>query len=357
MAPASTWGATLVRMTDPEPTVPAAPAHLPVLRDRVVGLLAGDLPPDARGVLVDATLGAGGHAAALLAATPPGVTLVGIDQDPDALELAGERLAPFGDRVVLLHARFDALAERVAPLLETAGPLLGVLYDLGVSSMQLDRGERGFSFRADAPLDMRMDTTRGSTAADLVNGSDAAALVRILREYGEEPQARRIAEALVRARPLATTGELARVVRDALPAAVRHRSGRTADPATRTFQALRIAVNAELDTFRASLPQALELAPPAAHPGRPTGLRGGRVAVLAYHSLEDRIAKRAFADAARGCVCPPDLPVCACGREPLARLLTRGAESPGHDEVDRNPRARSARLRAVEVLRGAPPTG
>jgi len=347
---ALSWSATLERMTEPE-----QPQHVPVLRDRVVALLAGHLPATARGVLVDATLGAGGHAAALLAAAPPGVSLVGIDQDPDALALAGERLAPHGDRVHLVHARFDALAEVVRPVLDRAGPLLGVLYDLGVSSMQLDRGERGFSFRADAPLDMRMDPTRGQTAADLVNSADAAALARVLREYGEEPSARRIAQALVRARPVTTTGALARVVRDALPAALRHRSGRTSDPATRTFQALRIAVNDELPAFRASLPQALELAPPGDGLGRPTEPVPGRVAVLAYHSLEDRIAKRVFADAARGCVCPPDLPVCACGREPLVRPLTRGAETPDADEVARNPRARSARLRAVEVLRAAPP--
>jgi len=315
---ALSWSATLERMTEPE-----QPQHVPVLRDRVVALLAGHLPATARGVLVDATLGAGGHAAALLAAAPPGVSLVGIDQDPDALALAGERLAPHGDRVHLVHARFDALAEVVRPVLDRAGPLLGVLYDLGVSSMQLDRGERGFSFRADAPLDMRMDPTRGQTAADLVNSADAAALARVLR--------------------------------DALPAALRHRSGRTSDPATRTFQALRIAVNDELPAFRASLPQALELAPPGDGLGRPTEPVPGRVAVLAYHSLEDRIAKRVFADAARGCVCPPDLPVCACGREPLVRPLTRGAETPDADEVARNPRARSARLRAVEVLRAAPP--
>ena len=352
------WAATLAGMSaePPDPTRPHHPnlPHHPVLLDRVVALLAGDLPADARGVIADATLGAGGHAAALLAATPPGVTLVGIDRDPDALTLAGERLAPFGDRVRLVHARFDALAEVVGPMLAEAGPLLGVLYDLGVSSMQLDRGERGFSFRADAPLDMRMDPTTGPTAADLIDQLDAPALTRLLRDYGEEPNARRIADALVRARPIATTGELAEVVRAALPAAVRHRSHRTTDPATRTFQALRIAVNAELDAFRASLPQALELAPPAAEDGSPPGPRGGRVAVLAYHSLEDRIAKRVFADAARGCICPPDLPVCACGRKPLVRHLTRGAESAGPDEVARNPRARSARLRAVEVRRTPP---
>jgi 16S rRNA (cytosine1402-N4)-methyltransferase len=321
--------------------------HQPVLRDRVAELLAAE-----EGVLVDATLGAGGHAAALLAASGPGVVLVGFDRDPDALSLAGERLAPYGDRVVLVHAGFDELAEHVLPVIDAVGPLQGVLYDLGVSSMQLDRPPRGFSFRADGPLDMRMDPTRGQTAADLVNTLAAADLARLLHEYGEERFARRIAAAIVAARPLWGTAALADVVRGAVPAAARH--GVT-HPATKTFQALRIAVNAELDAFRASLPQALELAPPAVEPGSPRQYsRGGRVAVLAYHSLEDRIAKRAFADAARGCICPPELPVCACGREPWVRALTRGAEVPGPEEVARNPRARSARLRAVEVVAPSP---
>jgi 16S rRNA (cytosine1402-N4)-methyltransferase len=318
--------------------------HQPVMVNRVVELLA----VDATGVLVDATLGAGGHAAALLAASGPDVVLVGFDRDPDALEMAAERLAPYGDRVVLVHDGFETLAERVTPVLAEAGPLLGVLYDLGVSSMQLDRAARGFSFRADGPLDMRMDPTRGRTAADLINDLDAGELARLLREYGEERYARRIAQRIVAARPLDGTAALADVVRGAVPAPVRH--GRI-DPATRTFQALRIAVNTELDSVRASLPQALDLAPPAVEPGSPRHpTRGGRVAVLSYHSLEDRIVKRVFADAARGCICPPDLPVCACGREPIARALTRGAETPTTEEISSNPRARSARLRAVEVV-------
>jgi 16S rRNA (cytosine1402-N4)-methyltransferase len=344
--------AILERMTSEQ-----AP-HQPVLVDRVVELLAvrGAVgtsgPGQGPAVLVDATVGAGGHAAALLEASDEATVLVGIDRDPDALALAAERLAPFGDRVRLVHARYDALAAHVAPVLAEVGPLLGVLYDLGVSSMQLDRGERGFSFRADAPLDMRMDPTGGRTAADLVNTADEAELARVLRVYGEEPAARRVASAIAAARPLHTTGALAAVVAGALPAALRRRAAATGThPATRTFQALRIAVNDELDAFRASLPQALELAPPAAASGSPrTAHRGGRVAVLAYHSLEDRVAKRVFADAARGCVCPPELPVCGCGRAPAARLLTRGAERPGQGEVARNPRARSARLRAVEVV-------
>lgn len=335
------------------PVTPTSGPHAPVMLDRVVELLAVPHPATARGVLVDATVGAGGHAEAMLEASAPGVVLVGFDRDPDALEFAAERLADFADRVTLIHARFDALAEHLPPILAAAGPLLGVLYDLGVSSMQLDRAERGFSFRADAPLDMRMDPTEGPTAADLVNTVPPRELARLIATYGEERHARRIAQAIVRSRPLTTTGELAAVVRHALPASRKGRS--SIDPATRTFQALRIAVNAELDALRASLPQALELAQPAAvpsgiDPSRPGRDRGGRVAVLAYHSLEDRIAKQVFADAAKGCICPPDLPVCGCGRNPTARLLTHGAETPGPEEVARNPRARSARLRAVEAV-------
>jgi len=324
--------------------------HDPVLLDRIVALLAVGRP----GVLVDATVGAGGHAAALLDASSPDVTLVGFDRDADALALAGRRLDAFGDRVVLVHDRFDTLTTHLPPLLAQRGPLLGVLYDLGVSSMQLDRGERGFSFRTDAPLDMRMDAQGPTSAADLVNTLDTGALARILSEYGEERFARRIAGAIVAARPINRTLELAEVVTAAIPAATRRPGPHVgAHPATRTFQALRIAVNAELDAFRASLPQALELAPPAATPGfPPVALRGGRVAVISYHSLEDRIAKQTFAAAALGCICPPELPVCGCGRTPNVRHLTRGAETPEAGEVVANPRARSAKLRAVEVLAG-----
>lgn len=314
--------------------------HEPVLLDPVVGLLA--VPGDTRGVLVDATVGAAGHAAALLAASGPAVTLVGFDRDPDALDLAGRRLAAYADRVHLVHAGYEDLARVVEPVVAQAGPLLGVLYDLGLSSMQVDRAERGFSFRAPAPLDMRMDPTATRTAADVVNGADVDELADLLRRLGEERYAARIARAVVRARPLTTTTELAEVVSAAVPPAERH-SG--LHPATRTFQALRIAVNDELDRFSASLPQALELAaPPAAQ------RRGGRIAVLTYHSLEDRIAKQVLSDAATGCICPPDLPVCGCGRVPRFRLLTRGVQRPTADEVARNPRARSAKLRAAEKL-------
>ncbi len=319
-----------------------AAAHEPVLVDEVVRLLA---VPVGAAVVVDATVGAGGHAAALLAASGPDVRLVGFDRDPDALALARRRLAAYGDRAVLVHAPYDELADTVAPVVASTGPLLGVLYDLGVSSLQLDRSERGFSFRTDGPLDMRMDPTSGRTAADLVDELDAPALAALLRDYGEERFARRIAAAIVRARPLTTTGALAEVVTAAVPAAARG----GVHPATRTFQALRIAVNAELERFGASLPQALEAVAPAA-----ADARGGRIAVLSYHSLEDRIAKRVFAAAAAGCVCPPQLPVCGCGRTAVVRPLTRGAQRPTDAEVARNPRARSAKLRAVEKVAPGP---
>ena len=309
--------------------------HEPVMVDRITELLAVASGP---ALLVDATIGAAGHTAALLAASADDVHLLGFDRDPDALALAGRRLAAYGDRVHLVHAGYDEFTEHVVPLIAEVGPLRAVLYDLGVSSMQLDQAARGFSFRADAPLDMRMDPTSGQTAADLVATADVAELTRILRLYGEERFAGRIAAAMVRRRPT-TTSELAAAVTDAVPARVRHT---TPHPATRTFQALRIAVNAELDRFGASLPQALALVEPAL----------GRVAVLSYHSLEDRITKRTFADAATGCVCPPDLPVCLCGRTPSVRLLTRGAERPSDNETAANPRARSAKLRAVEKLAG-----
>jgi 16S rRNA (cytosine1402-N4)-methyltransferase len=285
------------------------------------------------------------------------VHLVGFDRDEDALALARERLASYGERVTLVHAPYDELARHVTPVIERVGPLMGVLYDLGVSSLQLDLPERGFSFRMEGPLDMRMDRATQVTAEQLVNESSVDELASMIRRLGEERFARRIAAAIVRARPLRTTTALAQVIAQAVPAAT-WRAGH--HPATRTFQALRIAVNAELDRFNASLPQALELAfigggnPPSAPAGagQTTPGRGGRIVVLSYHSLEDRIAKQFFSDAAAGCICPPDLPVCGCGRVPLVRHLTRGAQRPDAGEVAGNPRARAARLRAVERIAG-----
>jgi 16S rRNA (cytosine1402-N4)-methyltransferase len=315
-------------------------SHEPVLTDEIVRLLAVEQGP---AIIVDATVGMGGHAVALLASGGDDVALVGFDRDADALELAQRRLAAFRSRVHLFHAGYEELDERVRPLTAELGPVMAVLYDLGLSSLQLDRGDRGFSFQHDAPLDMRMDATAATTAADLVNEVTVERLQDILRDYGEERHARRIARAIVAARPLRTTAELAETVRAAVPPAAR--SG-PRHPATRTFQALRIAVNDELNRFRASLPQALELATPTTT----SSARGGRVAVLSYHSLEDRIAKRTFGDAVTGCICPPGLPVCGCGREPRARLLVRGVTRPSHEEIQRNRRARSAKLRGVEML-------
>jgi 16S rRNA (cytosine1402-N4)-methyltransferase len=307
------------------------PAHVPVLRDRCVALLAPAATPD--GVLVDATLGLGGHADALLAATS-GTRLLGLDRDPEALRRAGERLAPYGTRVRLVHAVYDALPDVLDG--ERAD---GVLFDLGVSSLQLDEAERGFSYAHDAPLDMRMDPTTGPTAADVVNTYPVDALTRILREYGEERFAARVAHAIVAGRPWTSTAPLADTVRTAIPAATRRHGGH---PAKRTFQALRIEVNGELAALASAVPAAL------------AALRvGGRLVVLAYHSLEDRTVKRAIAEGLRGCVCPPGLPVCACGREPVLRLLVRGAETPTDAEIAENPRAASARLRAVERVREA----
>jgi 16S rRNA (cytosine1402-N4)-methyltransferase len=316
--------------------MPAPPAHVPVQLDRIVALLT---PPLQRGgVVVDATLGLGGHAEALLRAVPTG-RVVGVDRDPEAVRRSGERLAPYADRITLVHAVYDELPDVLAGLgIERVD---GVLFDLGVSSLQLDATERGFSYAHDAPLDMRMDPTTGRTAADVLNTYPYADLARILREYGEERFAGRIAQAIVRARaetPLTSTSALADLVRNAIPAATRRHGGH---PAKRTFQALRIEVNAELAALRQALPAAIAAL-----------AVGGRIVALSYHSLEDRLVKQAIAAGLKGCVCPPDLPVCACGREPELRLLVR-SEQPSDAEVAANPRAASARLRAAERVRDA----
>jgi len=316
----------------------AGPQHVPVLADRVTALLAPALAgPGA--VLVDATLGRAGHARALLDACP-GLMLVGIDADLAAIESARELLAPYAGRVTLVHARYDEIPAIVAAL-PAPVQLMGLLFDLGVSSPQLDDPARGFAYAQDAPLDMRMDRTQDRTAADVVNGYPAAELARVLRDYGEERFARRIADAVVRERsraPITSTLRLSAIVKDAIPAATRRTGG---NPAKRTFQALRIEVNDELATLRRALPAALGVL-----------AVGGRVVVLAYHSLEDRIVKRELvrlsADPA-----PPGLPVTAQAATAQFRLLTRGAERPDSDEVAGNPRAASARLRAAERIREA----
>jgi 16S rRNA (cytosine1402-N4)-methyltransferase len=315
-----------------------AARHHPVMLDRVVELLR----PRPGGLYVDATLGLGGHAERLLRASAPDGRVVGLDRDPAALALARERLAWAGERLVAVAASFADLAE-VAARLELAA-VDGVLYDLGVSSLQLDEAARGFSYRADAPLDMRMDQTGGGiTAAEVLNTYPRAELARILREYGEERHAGRIARFVDQARrrgPIQTTGQLVDLVTAAVPAAAR-RTG--PHPARRAFQALRIEVNRELDALQASLPQAVELLAP-----------GGRLVVLAYHSLEDRIVKRSLAAAAgRAADLPPRLPV-AVPQVATVAVLTRRPETPTPDEVAANPRSESAKLRAAEKL---PPSG
>jgi 16S rRNA (cytosine1402-N4)-methyltransferase len=303
-----------------------------VFLDRVLELLAPAISgPDA--VLVDATLGMGGHTEALLRAHPR-LTVVGLDRDPRALELAGTRLAPYAERTHLVHAVYDELPQVLRRL--DIGRVHGVLLDLGVSSLQLDEVSRGFSYSRDAALDMRMDPSGGPTAADVVNGYSADQLARVLRDYGEERFARRIASAVVRQREhaaLRTSEQLVRLLYDVVPAASRRTGGH---PAKRTFQALRIEVNGELDALRGVLPSAL----------RAVGM-GGRLVVLAYHSLEDRLVKRALAQAASSRT-PAGLPVELPGHEPQWRLLTRGAELADEQETAGNPRAASVRLRAGE---------
>jgi 16S rRNA (cytosine1402-N4)-methyltransferase len=308
--------------------------HVPVLTERVLGLLAPAVV-DRPAVIVDGTLGLGGHASALLAAHPD-LTVVGLDRDPEALAASRERLAPYASRVRLVHAVYDALPSVLAEL--GLAEVDGVLFDLGVSSLQLDESRRGFAYAQDAPLDMRMDPTAGPTAADVVNGYSAAELARVLREYGEERFAGRIAAAIVRERtrePFTSTARLADLVRDAIPAATRRTGGH---PAKRTFQALRIEVNHELDALRAVLPAAID------------ALRvGGRIVVLSYQSLEDRLVKHALAEGARDHT-PEGLPVPLPEHGPILRLLTRG-EGPTDAEVTANPRAASARVRAAERIR------
>ncbi len=301
--------------------------HVPVLAAEVVRELMPALEAAPGGTLVDCTVGGGGHAEALLAAAP-GASLVALDRDPEALAAAARRLARFGDRVILAHRRFGELAAVLAEV--GARDVRGILYDLGVSSPHLDQPARGFGFRSGGPLDMRMDPAQALTAADVVNGYPEAALASV---------ARRIAGAIARRRvqrPFADTGDLAEVVKDAIPAATR-RTG--PHPARRTFQALRIEVNNELGELEATLPQAIEALRP-----------GGRVAVISYHSLEDRLVKRTFADAAAGCRCPRDLPVCVCGARAVLRVVTRKPLRPAPEELEANPRASSAMLRVAERL-------
>ncbi len=315
-------------------------AHEPVMVDEVVALLE----PVPAGVVVDGTAGGAGHAAALLDAHRH-LGVLALDRDPDAVAASAERLRRFGRRAVVRQATFDQIADLVAEAAEEPGTwpespamsptVVGVLLDLGVSSPQLDRAERGFSYRQSAPLDMRMDPTGGPSAADFVGSATVDELAALFAASGEGRFARRIARAIVDARPLTTTGELADVVARAIPAAARRRG----HPARRVFQALRIAVNDELVQLARTLPAALDLLAP-----------GGRMVVISYHSGEDRLVKAAFAEAVTGgCTCPPGLP-CVCGARPDHVLVFRGARKASAAEVARNHRAQSARLRAIQRI-------
>lgn len=314
---------------------PAQARHRPVMLQRCLDLL-GPALSGRDATVVDCTLGLGGHGEALLTAFPT-VRLVGLDRDPAALDLAGRRLARFGDRVALEHAVFDALPE----VLDRLGVprVAGVLFDLGVSSMQVDEDARGFAYARDAPLDMRMDPTFGPSAADVLNTYPPGELVRILRSYGEERNARRIVAAVIAARerePFRGSARLVEVIREALPQAAKRTGG---NPAKRTFQALRIEVNGELAALERAIPAAVEAL-----------AVGGRVVVLSYHSLEDRLVKRELAAGARS-TAPRGLPVVPEEYQPRLRLLTRGAELPSAEEVEDNRRAAPARLRAAERIR------
>jgi 16S rRNA (cytosine1402-N4)-methyltransferase len=309
--------------------------HLPVLVDEVMSTLA----PAPGSLQIDATVGGGGHTERILEATNPDGRLLGLDADGAAIARVDDRLRPrYGDRLVLRQANFREL-ESVAP--EAGfGRVDGCLFDLGLSSYQLADTERGFGIRAGGPLDMRFDRSRGVPASELLATLDAAELTALFRRYGEEPHAPRIARAVVTARrtaPIATAEELVALIERVAPGTPRGR--RRIHPATRVFQALRIAVNEELDALQEALASAVELLKP-----------GGRLVVLSYHSLEDRIVKRFFQAERRGCVCPPEVPVCVCGHNPRLRLVTRRSVTPSRAEIAANPRARSARLRAAERL-------
>jgi 16S rRNA (cytosine1402-N4)-methyltransferase len=309
--------------------------HLPVMVEEVATMLAA-MPGSLQ---IDATLGGGGHAERILEASDPDGRLLGLDADGAAIARVRARLTPrFGDRLRLRQANFRELAA-VGPA-EGFGSVDGCLFDLGLSSFQLADAGRGFGIRTGGPLDMRFDTGRGVPAAELLASLDAAELTALFRKYGEEPFAGRIARAIVEARrmaPIRTAEELAAVVERVAPARAPGR--RRVHPATRVFQALRIAVNEELDALEAGLAAALDLLRP-----------GGRLVVLSYHSLEDRIVKRFFQAERRGCTCPPEVPVCVCGRAPRLRLVVSKGLVPGEAEIAANPRARSARLRAAERL-------
>jgi 16S rRNA (cytosine1402-N4)-methyltransferase len=305
--------------------------HIPVLYRESIEALR---PRDGASY-IDCTVGAGGHAEGLLEAAGPRARLLGLDADPDALAIARERLARFGGRVRLINTNFRTLAETARE--NGFVPADGVLFDLGMSSMQLERSPRGFSFQRDQPLDMRFDPRQRLTAADIVNSASEVELRRMLHEYGEESRAAAIARAIVRRRStsrIETTKQLAETVAGAIG---QYRGGK--HPATKTFQALRIAVNEEMQSLREALPQALEIL-----------AKGGRLAVISFHSLEDRIVKEFMRYEASQCICPPGLPVCVCGKQPTIKLVSKKPIVPSAREVELNPRARSAKLRVAEKI-------
>jgi 16S rRNA (cytosine1402-N4)-methyltransferase len=303
--------------------------HASVLLAEVLEALQPQRYPEGR--FIDGTLGAGGHAAALLSAAPR-ARLLGIDRDPRSLAVARERLASFGERVIFAHTNFDQMAALAAQ--HAFAPVDAILLDLGFASMHVDDSERGFSFRSDAPLDMRYDPQSGvPSAADLLNTLSAEALADLLYTYGEERESRRLARAIVAARPLQTTRQLAELIERVMPRREK------IHPATRTFQALRIAVNDELGALERVLPQTLALL-----------RRGGRVAIISFHSLEDRIVKQFFARESADCLCPPRQPRCTCGHQATLRLITHKPITPTEAEIAANPRSRSAKLRVAERL-------
>ncbi len=312
----------------PDRNKDAGTPHHPVLYQPSIDALQ----PHDGGRYVDATLGAGGHARGILEFSSPAGELLGLDRDENALSIASQRLAEFSNRAFLIHSSYVQMKAEVENL---GWPSVdGILMDLGLSSMQLDTPERGFSFRTDNPLDMRFDPTIGMSAADLINTYREDEISRILWEYGEEPKSRRIAAAIVRNRPITTTGQLAALVAHVYGS---HRGEH--HPATRTFQAIRIAVNDELDGLQQTLPIAVSLLKP-----------GGRLAIITFHSLEDRLVKHFFQQESKDCLCPPSQPVCTCGHRASIRMVFRKPINPSKEEIEQNPRSRSAKLRIAEKL-------
>ena len=296
------------------------------------------LQPERGGVYVDCTAGGGGHSFEIARRLPEGSRLICLDRDDAALAACEKRLAPFSDRVTLVKTNFSGIGAALDML--GIEQIHGVMWDLGVSSYQLDEKGRGFSYTAEAPLDMRMDQTAAFCARDVVNGYSEAELTRIIRDYGEEKFAARVARAICEKRAekeIETTSELAQIVHQAIPAAARFKENQ--HPARRTFQAIRIEVNGELDSIPPSLEEAIRRLAP-----------GGRAAVITFHSLEDRIAKQTFANLASGCTCPPNFPVCVCGKKPTVKILNKKPILPSEAEMNDNPRSRSAKLRGVEKL-------